>query len=188
MLDLYRYRHSCVRALTSRSWLLSQLRSLTSSRVRTFYVFLFWSPFIASAASRNFTTLRLIGACSLLPFSIVRSHARQVNNPCRVCQNQGRRTRVCKLVQARSWSCHAIIRGRICRRSPVGGATPFVLSSPFYHRCPYVTRATDLFQAAEFGRISTASFLFRCKGNAPFFFCRLLRYIYLCRRSSLFPE
>ncbi len=63
----------------------------------------------------------------------------------------------------------------------------FLFSLSFYHRCPYVTRATNsIFLAAEIGRISTAFFLFRCKGNAPFFSHRLFRWrIYLCHCSSL---
>ncbi len=46
----------------------------------------------------------------------------------------------------------------------------FLVSSSFYHRCLYVTRATNsIFLAAEIGRINTAFFLFHCKGNTPFF-------------------
>ncbi len=69
MLHQLHYRRSCVRALNSRLRLPSQLRSLSSSRVRNLHFSLFfWSPLLASAASRNFTAPRLIGACFLLPF------------------------------------------------------------------------------------------------------------------------
>ncbi len=46
----------------------------------------------------------------------------------------------------------------------------FLFFPSFYHRCPYVTRATNsIFLAAKIGRINTAFFLFRFKSNAPFF-------------------
>ncbi len=67
MLDQYRYRRFYVRALTSRSRSPSQLRLLTPKTRPDFYVFL--KPlFLASTASHNFITPRLIGACFLLPF------------------------------------------------------------------------------------------------------------------------
>ncbi len=63
MLDQYRYCRFYVRALTSRLRSPSQLRLLTPKTCPNFTFFLFEALFLASAASRNFTTLRSTGAC-----------------------------------------------------------------------------------------------------------------------------